>query len=185
LKLSKTSWLIIAAGIFVIAFASLGIARSQQINERNQLDEELSVAKLRSDKLQLKQIYYEEESFKEQLDLTMSQLEVAMDALHQSIESIEVTDSLLGIARACGVKITAINSSDVASDELESITCSVIKLDIVVEGDVTKLISFIDELSNKFTTGVVKSTEMAISETIGGDTLSANIQLVIYSYQGG
>jgi len=184
LKLGKTSWLILSAGILIIVFGSLGGAGFQQVNERNQLDEEFSMTELRLDKLQVKQPYFQEEQLKEQLNQIILQLEAARDALHPSIKSTEVIDSLFGIAKACGVKIIAINSSGLASEELEGITCAVIRLALVVEGNVSQLIDFITELNSDFTTGVVSSTNIAIPATTVEDRPSADIRLVIYSYKG-
>jgi len=40
MKLSKTGWLIIIIGVFVIILAGLGTVRSQQVREQDQLNEE-------------------------------------------------------------------------------------------------------------------------------------------------
>ena len=185
MKLSKTSWLMLTIGIFIIAFASLGIARFQQVQEQNQLEAELSVAERRLDNFQLEQFYSQKNELEEQLDRAISQLKAAKDNLGQSIESIEVTDSLFEIVKACGVEVTEISSSGIASDKLEGITCSILRLAIRVEGDVPNLISFITKLNDDFTSGVVKSAEITIPETAGADKSLADIQLVVYTYRGG
>ncbi len=199
MKLGKTSWLILTLGIIIVAFVSLGIARSQQIQEQKQLDEKLSVAELRLDQLQLKQLYAQKNELEGRLSETTIQLEAAKNALRQSIESIEVTDSLFEIAEACGVEIAEISSSELGSDTLGEITCSVIRLTLSVEGDVPNLILFIIKLNNGFTTGVVRSVEINIQEEADEEAdeetegeqfeeeikkPSANIRLVIYTYQG-
>ena len=53
LKLSKTSWLILAAGVFIVVLVGLGLTRSQQIREQSGLDDELSVTQKRLDNLQV------------------------------------------------------------------------------------------------------------------------------------
>ena len=183
MKLGKTSWIILTIGILVVAFGSVGIARFQQIKEQSQLEEELPVAEMRLGKVQLNQLYSQQEELGAQLNQTVSQLEVAKDALRQSIESIEVTDSLFEIAEACGVEITAVSTPGVASDELAGIAGSVIQLSIMVDGDVPNLIDFVIKLNSDFTPGVVRSAGISIPGTAGEDNVSASIQLVVYTYQ--
>ena len=47
MKLSKTSWLILTVGVFVITFASLGAVSYQQVHQQDRLNEELAVAEMR------------------------------------------------------------------------------------------------------------------------------------------
>jgi uncharacterized membrane-anchored protein YhcB (DUF1043 family) len=56
LKLSKTSWLFLTIGIFIIMFVGLGAVRFQQINQQNQLNEELALAEAKLNEFQLEQL---------------------------------------------------------------------------------------------------------------------------------
>jgi len=55
----------------------------------------------------------------------------------------------------------------------------------MVEGELTDLVSYITRLNSDLDTGFVKSVEINVPETNSKDKPSANIQLVIYTYQGG
>ena len=77
LKISKTSWLIIAAGIFIVIIAGLFLTRSQQIQEQDRLDDELGIAEMRLDKLQIKKLQQQEEELQRQLDESKVQLLVS------------------------------------------------------------------------------------------------------------
>lgn len=202
MKLSKTSWLILTVGIFIIAFASVGFARSQRIHEQNQLHEELSLVELRLSKFQLEELASQQEELEKQLSQTMLQLETAKATLSQPTESITASDTLFDIAKTCGVEITEISSSGLTTGDLEGITCSVLSLTVRVEGNTSSLISFITTLNDTLTTGVVKSVEISIpaidregeqegeeeeqeeEEEKEKEKPSANIHLVIYTYQG-
>jgi hypothetical protein len=174
MKLGKTSLLIIVLGIFIIAFGSLGFTRSKQVEERSQLEDEISVAEKRLDNLQLRGLYTQQEELEAQLDNALSQLDVAKDALRETIESTEVIDSIFQIADASDVKIIEIGSSDISSDKLEGITCSVVRLNIRAEGEVSNLISYVTNLNTGFPTGLVTSAELNIpgetQEEMGGET---------------
>jgi len=184
MKLSKTTWLILTIGFFIIAFASLGIVRSQQVQEQDQLNQELTQAQLRLNEFQLEQLSSQHEELEKQLSQTISQFEAARTMLSQPIGSITTSGLLFDIAAACGVEVTEISSSGLASDDLEGVTCSVLPLSARVEGDVSDLVSFITNLYGELTNGIVKSVEISIPETTSEEKPSANIQLVIYTYQG-
>jgi len=184
LSISKTSWLLLSVGISIIAFTSLGVARSQQVHEQDQLDEELSLAERRLNGLQFEQLYSQQEELEKQLSQIISRLETTKARLSRPTGSIAASDALFSIAKACGVEVAEISSSGPASGDLEGVVCSVLPLTARIEGDVPNLISFIIKLNGDFTTGVVKSAGISVSENVSEERTSANIRLVIYTYQG-
>ena len=184
MKLSKASWLILSAGIFIVVLAGLGLTRSQQLQEQGRLGEELNVAATRLDKLQVNELRQQQEELQKKLDESTLKLVEAKGSLRQTVESTNVTDEFFAIAYSCGVIVDSISSSSIKSEKLEGITCSVITLNTVVIGEPSNLISFIIKLNNDFTTGVVKSVQINIPEVAEGDEPSANIMMVIYTYEG-
>ena len=184
MKLSKKSGLILIVGIAISIFAGLWLARGQQVDEQEQLHEELSIVAMRLNGLQGEEISSQQGELEKQLSQAISQLETAKAVLSQSTESIAVSGTLFDIAEAIGVEITEISSSHLSSDSLGGITCSVLPLSVTVEGDVPDIISFVGSLNHDFKTGIVKSVEISIPETTSEETVSANIQLHIYTFQG-
>lgn len=189
MKLGKTSWLILGAGIFVIVFASLGTINSQRLQERSQLNEELAIAVARLNKLQLAELSSNKERLEMQLEQTISQFEAAKATLTQPTIAIDVSDNLYRIAEAAGVEITEISSTGLTNGDLEGITTSVLPFTTTVEGNVSNLINFVTRLNADFMTGVVKSVEITSpnatsSNTTGEDKPRANIRLVVHTYQG-
>lgn len=204
MKLSKTSWLILTIGIFIIIFSSLGMARSQQVHERNQLNEELSLAMWRLDEFQFEELSSRQEELEEQLSDVMAEFEAAKAVLSQPTGSIATSDTLFDIAKVCRVEVTEISSSDMVREDLEGITCFILPLTARVEGEIPNLIRFITKLNTDFSTGIVKSVEINIPEVTEdpGETgeesaegqsgeeepeveePSATIRLVLYTYRG-
>jgi hypothetical protein len=188
LKLSKTSWLILLAGLFIVIIAGLGLTRSQQLQEQSRLNEELSQAEVRLSKLEVQQLGQQKEELQGQLDEKSVQLVAAKDRLRQSVESINVTDKFFAIAKSCDVIVDSITSSSIRSEKLVGISCSVINLGATVTGDTSHLINFVIKLNTDFTTGLVKSAQISIPEadqaTVEGKAPSANIQMVVYAYEG-
>jgi len=185
IKLTKVSWLILAAGIVIVALSSLGVTYFQQVSERDRLDEELSVAKLRLNSLQLQEIRSRKQELEQQLSETISELEAAKADLSQPVESITATDTLFATSYDTGVVVNKYGSSDFTQNNLEGIMCSVLPVAATVEGDVPYIIDFIIRLNGNFMTGFVKSIDIRVSDntTTQDDTL-ADIQQVIYIYRG-
>ena len=184
MKLSKTSWLLLTIGIFTMTLASLGAVRYQQVNQQNQLNEQLTLSEAKLVGFQLEQLSSQKGELEKQLSQATSQLETSKAMLSQSIGSVATSGILFDTAEAYGVEVIELSSAGLVSEELEGVPCSVLSLTAVVEGDISDLIDFITELNDDFTTGVVQSVEISIPETIGGEESSANIHLVIYTYQG-
>lgn len=185
MKLSKTSWLVIIIGVFVIILVGLGTVRSQQVNRQNELNEEFASAQSKLQGIQLEQLSHRQEELERQLSQNDSQSDTAKTILSQTIGSIAISDILFRIAEANSVNVTEINSSGLANEELAGVTCSVLPFTARVEGEVTDLVSYIISLNRHLATGIVKSTEISIPETTSSNKPSANIRLFIYTYRGG
>ena len=185
MKLSKTSWLIIIIGFFVIILVGLGVVRSQQVHQQNELNEQLALAQSKIQVIQLEQLSHRQEELERHLSETDSQSESAKKILSQPIRSITISDLLFNVAEANSVNVTEITSSGLASEELAGVTCSVLPFTARVEGELTNLVSYITMLNSDLATGFVKSVEINVPETSSTKKPSANIQLVIYTYQGG
>ncbi len=185
MKLTKTSWLVIIIGFFVIILAGLSIVRSQQVHQQNQLNEKLALAQSRLEGIKLEQLSDREGELEEQLSQVTSQFKAVKAVLSQPVDSVTVNITLFDIIEAYGLKLTEMSSSSSANGGLEGINFSVISLTAKVEGDVPNLINFTTELNSYFAVGVVKSITITILETASKEKASADIQLVIYTYQGG
>ncbi len=185
MKLSKRTLLIIIVGIFIIALISLGMLRSQQVSEQNQLNEKLILVKSNLERVQPEKLSSGQAELEERLSQATSQFEAVKAILSQPVGSITAYSILFDIAEAHGVEVTEMTSSDPVTESLEGVTCSVISLTAKVEGDVPNLVSFVAELNSHFTTGVVKSITITIPETTSEERASADIQMVVYTYRGG
>jgi len=184
LKLTKTSWVLLAIGVFVITFASLGVFRFQQVRQQNQLDEEFALAQLNLKQVRLEQLSSRQAELEKQLSQATLQFEAVKAILSRPIGSITISDILFDIAEVNSVEVTKISSSGLASEELEGVPCLALRLTTRVEGELPDLVSFITMLNGDLATGVVKSVEISIPETTSEGKPSANIQLVIYTYEG-
>ncbi len=184
LKLSKTSWLILAAGLFIVIMAGLGITRSQQLQEQGRLDDELgisqqSLANLNITGLQLQLNELQQTAAQEQL-----QLDEAQQQLEQTVVSVDVTDEFFSIASLCGVVVINLSTSPILPSKYEGIGLSTTSLNAAVEGELPALVDFVESLNNDFNTALIKSAQIIIPPSSSNETPSASVQIIIYSYEG-
>ncbi|MFC1934157.1 hypothetical protein ACFLWC_00455 [Chloroflexota bacterium] len=184
MKLGKTTRLVILIGVFVVIGISLGMVHSKQVNEQDQLKEKLVQVQSRSAVMQPGQLSSRKAELETQLSQTTSQFEEVEAVLSQPLVSVNVTSTLFDIAEDNGVEVTEMTSPGLATENLEGLDCLVIPLTAKVEGDVSNLVSFITELNSVFTTGVVKSITITVTGNASEERALADLNLVVYSYQG-
>jgi hypothetical protein len=182
MKLSKTSWLILSAGIFTVVLAGLGVTRSGQMKEQNTLDEELGMSTTILEKSQAIPLETQLGDLQEKLKESESQLAEAKDRLRQTVLSVDVTDNFFQIANYCNVVVMNLNTTSISNNSLNDVNFSTISLTATATGELSKLIDFIISLNKGYTTGFVKSAQLSVDDTTG--ETSAAINMVIYSYEG-
>lgn len=185
MKLSKITWLVIGIGIFVVVGVGLGMVRYQQVDEQDELEEKLALAQSKLEQVQLEELSSQQTELNGQLSQATSQFEAVKATFSQPIGSIAATSMLFDIAKAHGLEVTEMTSPGPTIDSLKGVTCSVLPITAKVEGDVPNLVSLVTELNSSLTTGVVKSITIVIPEATSGEKASADIQMVVYIYQGG
>ncbi len=194
LKLSKTSWLILAAGVFIVILVGLGLTRSQQIQEEAQLSEELSMTENRLEKLDVTDLQQKEQELQQRLEEGTMELEEANYWLIYPIKSVDVDEKLFMVAEYSDVEIMNISSSTISSGSLGGVGVLSTAVTVSVRGGTTDIINYAINLNNGLPTGVVQTVNIAIpdediedlenseeSEELPSGTLS----LIVYSYEGG
>ncbi len=183
LNISRTTWVLLIMGIFVVGAISLGMTYLVQQEQQNQLNEELLQAQLRLKKFHLEQISSEKGELERQLNQAQSQLENTKVILSIPLESIDTDDVVLKIAEEHGVRVIEISSPGLTPHNVGKITSFVLPLTLRVEGDTPNLIGFIAALQKYFTTSVVESVKISFPEVGSGDRPSAGVQLTISTYE--
>ena len=189
MKLSKTAWLILGIGIFVIACGCLYMLYSQQAGEQEELADSLAVAQGA-----LPQLVSEREDLESQLTQWEGQLAEAASSLvkiearfPESVQSIEYDERLFEIADDCDLEITSLTASELGDKKVEDVTYAVTSFGVEVEGEVADILDFVNAIatSEYFTTATMETVNMDIPEPEEEeDKPSATIGLVIYGYQG-
>ncbi|MFC1957487.1 hypothetical protein ACFLX0_01555 [Chloroflexota bacterium] len=195
-KPRKQFFIVLALGILIILLAGLLLAYSQQGQEQIRIKEEVFLAETALNKFSPEELLSQQGELENKVAQSESQLKDVKANLLQSIESIEVTDTLFDVAKTSVVEIITINSPGPTSENLAGFPYSVLTLNVKVEGDVTALIDFILNLSTRFPTSSIKSIEIFIpGVTVADGEIAAvrteelgkpvvDIELLVHKYEG-
>jgi hypothetical protein len=202
LKLSKASWLILSAGVFLVVLAGLGLTRSQQMKEQSKLGDELSQYEKRLATMQTTQLTQQLENLSGKIDESQSLLKNAKARLDQTVISVDVADEFFKVAAYCSVNITNLSTTLIAQTNYAGIPISTISLSATVVGEKKNIINFIDTVNNDYITGNINSAAITFQRLPGaqppeedtpptgeGDTLEsglaqASVNMLIYSCEG-
>jgi len=193
-KLSKSSWIILALGIVLIAGISLGMSRSQQAEQQKQLTEKLAQAKAKLATINIDELTGQKNRLTQQVEQYSTQTESVKQNLFAAEDDIEATDIILESARSFQVEVVTITSPGAAFGELQGTQCRILPMKIQLNGDIDKLADFIYNLSQIFPTSIIQEVRLnneepstsgaGVKQPATAGTTSADISLVIYSYEG-
>ncbi len=187
LKLSKTSWLILSAGVFLVILAGLGLTRSQQIQDLNASKDELKIKTARLNSLDTTDLKNQVESLQQKIALGQSDLQDAASRLNKSVISPDVAEEFYEIADESGVIVDTFTSTAISSSSLQGIPVSETSISGRVNGTLEQVVNFIINVNTSFRTGYVKSANLQIdtssADDVGMDAYTdASLQMIIYSY---
>ncbi len=183
-KLSKTAWLLLSAGVFIVALGWLGLAFSRQNQAQAALDQELDLSQMRYDKLATADLQAEYDALLAQLETEQARLTDAEAKLHQDIESASITDTFFLIAADCGVRVIGVTTTPFTRQALADVEGFTTTLSGLVTGDLDELIDFIISLNEGYPTGYVASARVVLPEPDEDAEPSVSVELVLYSYEG-
>jgi hypothetical protein len=206
-KLSRTSWLILAAGVFLVVLAALGLTRSQQMKDQSKLAGDLDASQKKLATINTAPLSQQLENLKVKVDESTTLLESAQARLRQTVISVDVTDEFFKIANDSSVNVTTMATSTINTADYGGISLSTTSLSASVAGTVENVIKFINALNNGYLTGNVDSAQISFGKDEeappaqeGGDTeggqeidqsqvlakgeAKASVGMTIYSYEG-
>ena len=213
MKLTKTSWIILVIGVFIIAIGSVYWLYLQERPKQTELNAQLSVVQAQLPKLAAERASLESTltELEDKLAQVTSQLKTAKAVFPASVQSIEVDELLFGMADNWGLEITSLTASE-PSDlevevevemegiEVEDITYLVTYFAVDVDGEVTDILDFIHTIvtHRDFDTATVELVNITVPEPLTEaekeelseeelaerEMPSARINIDIYSYQG-
>jgi hypothetical protein len=194
-KFSKSSWIFLVAGIVIIAGISLIMTRTQQTDQQKKLQAELDEARQKISQIKIDDMVLQKTQLTQQLTNYNSDQKNIKTKLTSSLDSINVTGSVLEAAKEYSVNIKEIVSSGVSSTDLGGIKCEALSVNLRAGGSLRDIADFVGNLTRIFPTGIIKSAEIEIKETtpLSGSDIplespvekaTVNVNLIIYNYKG-
>lgn len=162
MKLSRTSWIILTIGVLIIVSGSLGMARSNQLKEQRQVEENLTASNQQLKVLQTDKLLAEQQDLQAKIKNATEELIKSKGYLAQPTESILTSENLFNIAKLCKVEITEIASPGQGASKLGDISFSVLPVTVIINGEVSDIIRFVSDLHANFLTGMCQSVEVTI-----------------------
>jgi len=181
MKISKASWMILGAGVFIIALTGLGVARYGQVQEQKKLTSELALSTTRLNKLGVNTAQPQIDELKEDVKDVQKRIGEIKARLLQSVISVDVTDKFYEIAGFYKVSVTGIGTSAMSAQPFEDISCDVISLSASVSGTMEDIVDFIKGLNDNFSTGFIRSAQLDVSDPLAS---VVSVQMTVYSYRG-
>jgi hypothetical protein len=167
--------------LLLVIIIVLGIVQARQAGQRSSLSEDLEIAEQVLSALESEQ----SSSGQDETGTQQGDAGIAKAELSQPADSIMANEDLFYIADASSVTLTTITVSSLSNDTLAELPCLSLPLSIVAEGDEGDLLDFITRLNTELTNGLVRSATITIPAETAGSQPTVNIELVIYTYQGG
>lgn len=188
MKISKTAWLILGIGFFVLASAVLVVLFFNQSGDAEKLEENLA-----ANQILLTKLSSDSEVLNNQLIQLDNQLDEAEVAYNQSkanypqvVISIEYDEELFLIADDCDLEVMSLIASEPRENEVEEVTFDNTVFDLEVRGTVSNILSFIDYMVYNvyFNSATVELVRMEVPEPQEGKQPVASIKIIVYSYEG-
>jgi hypothetical protein len=180
MKISKASWMILGAGVFIIALTGLGVARYGQVQDQKKLTSDLALSTSRLNNLQVVSAQPQIDDLENDVADVQKQVEEIKVKLLQSVISVDVTDKFYEIAGFYNVTVNSIGTSTLSEQPFADISCDVISLSATVNGTMDKIVDFVKGLNDNFSTGFIRSAQINASDPL--DT-SVSVQMIVYSYR--
>ncbi len=180
MKIGRMGYFLLALGVLGIAFASVGMTTSQQSTEMQQLQTQLTLARMKLDKIQLDPLYTKLNDLQSRLRGAQIKTEAAKASIRQSLDSVPITSTLFQLAEASNVTIVGIVSRDASTEPVGTVPCAVLSFTISASGSLESLVGFIQALGTSFGTGMIQE----ISLSALASEFSASIRINVYSYGG-
>jgi len=121
MKLSRTAWLVLGIGFFIIAFVTLYVIYSGQSGEQRRLSNSLAEAQARLPKFVSQREDLENQLAQRQDELSgaESSLSRAKSKLSLRVESIEYDETLFSIAQDCDLAIAKLTASEPIEEKVK------------------------------------------------------------------
>jgi len=205
LRLSRTAWLILGAGIFVLILGSLLLGYSRLSGEHANVENDLYAAQTLLPAIVSEREYWESQlaQLEDQLAESTASLNASKARFPRSVDSIEYDEELFIIAHAHDLEIASLTVSEPYQEDILGIiyTTTIFEVEVIagehvyetwtqghIDQVIDNIVGFLNAIvtSDYFDTASIDLVSIIAPAADEGEEVtepSAIITLVIYSYQ--
>jgi hypothetical protein len=196
MKFSKITWIVLLVCILVFCAAGLGWVYSQQSDQLKKLNTQLVTAQKKLAQIKLDDLNQQKDQLTLQIQQLNDQLASNKTRLRSKEDSIDVTKTILELAKSYRIEVTEIRSPGLSNEELAGTNLSTLTIDLVVNGEINDISNFAISLNERYPTSIdtvvqlnrgdSKTAEEPETEPIipPENTFGGTISLIIYNFQG-
>jgi hypothetical protein len=190
-RLSKTAWIVLGVGIFVIAFVALYMLNSQQSSEQRNIKDNLTISEadiitVTAEKTdaenQLTKLNGQLIQLENKLAEAKSKLNSSKGSFPNRVESIEYGERLFNTADGWLLELVNFTATEPGDEEVEDIDFTITTFTVKVKGQIGDIIGFINSIiiDDYFASASVDSVNINITEE--QENPLATVKLTVYSY---
>jgi len=154
-KISKTTWLVLGIGIFVILMAMLIMNYRNQTAEQAGLNRQITSIKQQITKIPVAELTAKQTLLNKQLAENNTGIQAIKTSLTQPPHAGNVVSTLYSLAKVCNIEIEDIKSAGISSQKLEKISFSSLPLTVAVKGSVSDILAFTEKITSEYSTCIV------------------------------
>lgn len=164
MKINKTRFLWMAAGIAVIAIGGLGFMYWRQLERQDELTQKLTKPQGTPAQLEIISLVSQKTDLQAEIDAAQSQFEAMREVASRQIVSSTITRAIFDLAKKHEMEVTEMVSSAPARKNLDGVDFSVISLTVRAEGKDDKVVAFVSDLNGRFGTGAIDTVNITIPQ---------------------
>ncbi len=163
MKFSKSSWIILILGIVVLGAFLIGMVRTQQIQQQQNLEKTLLADQQKLALTKIDDLTLKRDQLTQEKELYTAQIAAAKAKLAAPVDNIAGTETILNSAHEFDLKIVNINSGGKSNSTYSGNEFTALSFNLRVEGNIDNIAGFISNIKTLFPTSVVEAYQVDIN----------------------
>lgn len=164
MKITKTSWIFITAGVLLLGGMLLGNQFNQQNQQKTALESQVALAKKKLAAFDNDQLIAQKASLAASIQTYTQQISTDKINLTNALDNIDITNMLIADAGTYGVDILVINSQGTSEETLAGTLCQIQLFNIKTLGTIDNTANFVYSLKKLFPTSAIKSVDLGLAD---------------------
>lgn len=162
IKIGKTTWIFIGGAMFLIVMGVLGMNYRTQAEARAQIKSQIALTRQNIAIIPIVELTAKQTALKSELAATNAKIEDVKTSLHQTTKATQIIKTLYEIAESNNLDLYNEESSGLTTQNMAKIPFASLPLKLDIRGSVPDIIKFVNDVTTKFSTSVVKPVQIEV-----------------------